>query len=49
MSSAERMGHLIDDLLTFSRMGRSELQATPIEVSGLAFNGKGTTSLAVPT
>lgn len=32
---AERMGRLIDDLLTFSRLGRNALQLATIDISGL--------------
>jgi PAS domain S-box-containing protein len=34
--SAKHMGHLIDDLLTFSRMARAELQKTTIVLADLA-------------
>jgi signal transduction histidine kinase len=34
--SAERMGRLIDDLLAFSRMGRSEMQRTLVDIEELA-------------
>ncbi|MFH0730331.1 MAG: GAF domain-containing protein [Pseudomonadota bacterium] len=33
--SARRMGRLIDDLLTFSRMGRNEMAKTPVDLAGL--------------
>ncbi len=33
--AARRMGQLIDDLLTFSRMGRTELAKTPVDLSAL--------------
>ncbi len=33
--SARRMGQLIDDLLTFSRMGRHELSKTPVDLDVL--------------
>jgi signal transduction histidine kinase len=35
VESAGRMGNLIDDLLSFSRMGRQELQATTLELDQL--------------
>ncbi|GAB4428932.1 MAG: hypothetical protein Fur0044_26710 [Anaerolineae bacterium] len=34
-NSAKRMGQLIDDLLTFSRMGRNEMSKTPVDLGGL--------------
>ena len=34
--SAKRMSQLIDDLLTFSRMGRNEMSKTPVDLAGLA-------------
>lgn len=36
--SARQMGQLIDDLLTFSRTGRSELSLAPIEMNSLVQN-----------
>ena len=33
--SAKRMGKLIDDLLTFSRVGRAEMQKTEVNLNGL--------------
>ncbi len=33
--AAKRMGHLIDDLLSFSRMGRRELLATQVDMDAL--------------
>ena len=33
--SAKRMGQLIDDLLTFSRMGRNEMAKAPVDLPGL--------------
>ncbi len=33
--SARQMGHLIDDLLVFSRMGRSELKIGPVDLDDL--------------
>jgi PAS domain S-box-containing protein len=35
MSNAKRMGELIDDLLSFSRIGRKELQKTDIDMHAL--------------
>jgi PAS domain S-box-containing protein len=35
MSNAKRMGQLIDDLLSFSRIGRKELQKMEIDMTGL--------------
>jgi PAS domain S-box-containing protein len=37
-SSAQRMGQLIDDLLTFSRMGRAQLQSTDVDHDQLVAN-----------
>ncbi len=34
-NAARRMGQLIDDLLTFSRMGRNELSKTPVDLNAL--------------
>ncbi len=34
--NARKMGRLIDDLLTFSRLGRQELERTPVDMSALA-------------
>jgi len=33
--SAEQMGNLIDNLLTFSRMGRAEMRCAPVDSAGL--------------
>jgi PAS domain S-box-containing protein len=33
--SAKSMGQLIDDMLTFSRMGRNEMAKTPVDLAGL--------------
>ncbi len=38
MRNTERMGQLIDDLLTFSRMGKKELQLTKVNMTDLARN-----------
>ena len=35
-AAAERMGHLIDDLLDLSRVSRSEMTRRPVDLSGLA-------------
>jgi PAS domain S-box-containing protein len=37
-SNAKRMGRLIDDLLTFSRMGKRKLNRAPIEINRLVDN-----------
>jgi PAS domain S-box-containing protein len=37
-NNAHRMGHLIDDLLDFSRMGRKELDRTRVDMSALVAN-----------
>src|SRR6185312_7727990 len=34
-AAAKRMGALIDDLLVFSRMGRTELRKTPVNLTDL--------------
>ena len=36
LAGAERMGHLIDDLLNLSRVGRAELVRRPVDLSALA-------------
>lgn len=33
---AQRMGHLIDDLLSFSRLGRQQLESSEIDMEGMA-------------
>ena len=38
--NAHRMGHLIDDLLDFSRMGRKELDRTTVNMNALVINVK---------
>ncbi len=35
IQASERMGHLIEDLLTYSRLGRSGLRLEPVSLSGL--------------
>jgi light-regulated signal transduction histidine kinase (bacteriophytochrome) len=35
-ANGERMGELIDDLLSFSRLGRKELERTEVDMAGLA-------------
>jgi light-regulated signal transduction histidine kinase (bacteriophytochrome) len=35
-SEAKRMGHLIDDLLKFSRLGREQMESTPVDMTALA-------------
>jgi PAS domain S-box-containing protein len=38
--NAHRMGHLIDDLLDFSRLGRKELERTTVNMNALVINVK---------
>jgi len=35
MSNAKKMGHLIDDLLNFSRIGRVEMRKTPVNMNAM--------------
>jgi len=35
-SEAKRMGHLIDDLLKFSRLGREQMESAPVDMTVLA-------------
>src|SRR5204862_1656213 len=35
-SASQRMGQLIDDLLSLSRIGRSEMSLTPVNLSSMA-------------
>ena len=35
-SEAKRMGHLIDDLLKFSRLGREQMKRSPVDMTALA-------------
>jgi PAS domain S-box-containing protein len=41
IGSTRRMGQLIDDLLSFSRLGRSRLDREPIDMSALVFSAYG--------
>jgi PAS domain S-box-containing protein len=46
--SANRMGRLIDDLLVFSRMGRSEMMATPVDLGALVEEVRKEATAAAP-
>jgi PAS domain S-box-containing protein len=47
-SEAKRMGRLIDDLLKFSRLGREQMESTPVDMTALAQDAFGNLTRAAP-
>lgn len=47
-SEAKRMGQLVDDLLTFSRMGRKQIEKSPIDMRALAQDAYDTVTNDLP-